>query len=121
MWTQVYDPFGHWWLATLVAALPLVIVLGLLAGARVKPHWAAAAGVVAAILVASFVFTMPLGLAVASFGFGAAYGLLKIAWILVASVFLYDIAVATGQFEIMKQSIARITPDRRLQLPLVAF
>ncbi len=119
-WSQVYDPFGHWWLSTLVASLPLVVVLGLLAFARVKAHVAAGAGVLAAILVGVFAFTMPARLALASFLYGVAFGL-KIAWIVVAAVFLYDLAVHTGQFEIMKQSVARITPDRRLQLLLVAF
>jgi lactate permease len=120
-WTQFYDPLGHWWLSTIVAALPLVVVLVLLAFARVKPHWAAAAGVASALVVAIAAFGMPATLALASFSYGVAYGLLKIAWIVVSAVFLYDVAVATGQFEIMKQSIARITPDRRLQLLLVAF
>src|SRR5262245_41016270 len=64
---------------------------------------------------------MPAAFAVSSFFYGAAFGLLKIVWIVIAAVFLYDISVATGQFEIMKQSVAAITPDRRLQLLLVAF
>ena|SRR5436853_1380658 len=119
-WTQVYDPTGMWWLSTLVALLPVVVLLGLLVG-RVKPHLAALAGAAAAMIVASLVFRMPWSLAFASLGFGVAYGLLKIAWIVVSAVFLYDITVYTGQFEIMKQSIARITADRRLQALLVAF
>ncbi|HWO03034.1 MAG TPA: lactate permease LctP family transporter [Blastocatellia bacterium] len=120
-WTQVYDPFGAWWLSTLVAALPVVVLLGLLAIVRVKPHWAAMAGAATAVLAACLVFRMPWPLAFASLGYGAAFGLLKIAWIVVAAVFLYDISVHTGQFEIMKQSVARVTPDRRLQVLLVAF
>jgi lactate permease len=120
-WTQVYDPFGHWWLSTLVAALPIIVLLTLLAGFRVKPHWSALAGAGTALLIAIFAFRMPTSLASVSFLYGVAFGLLKIAWIVVAAVFLYDISVETGQFEIMKSSIARITPDRRLQLLLVAF
>lgn len=120
-WTQVYDPFGVWWLSTLIAALPVVVLLGLLAIFRVKPHWAAMAGAAAALVVASAVFQMPWLLSSASLLYGAAFGLLKIAWIVVAAVFLYDISVRTGQFEIMKQSVASITPDRRLQVLLVAF
>ncbi len=120
-WTQVYDPLGHWWLSTLVAAVPIVFLLVLLAVFHVKPHWAALAGAVAAVLAAIVVFRMPAPLATASFLYGVAFGLLKIAWIVVAAVFLYDIAVDTGQFEIMKRSVAAITPDRRLQLLLVAF
>src|SRR5215469_7219248 len=120
-WTQVYDPFGAWWLSTLVAALPIVVLLGLVAVARLRPHVAAAAGAASALLVACVAFQMPWKLGVASFLFGAAFGLLRIAWIVVCAVFLYDVSVKTGQFDIMKQSIAAITPDRRLQVLLVAF
>jgi lactate permease len=120
-WTQVYDPFGHWWLSTLVAALPILVLFGLLAGLKVKPHLCAIAGALTAIGVAVLFFKMPLALASLSFGYGVAFGLLKIAWIVLAAVYLYDISVETGQFEIMKESIASITPDRRLQVLLVAF
>ncbi|HKV25775.1 MAG TPA: L-lactate permease [Candidatus Acidoferrum sp.] len=121
VWTQVYDPLHHWWLSTLAAAIPVVVLLGLLAGFKVRPHLCAIAGAAAAILCSIFVFGMPAPLAASSFLYGCAYGLLKIVWIVIAAVFLYDISVDTGQFEIMKQSVAAITPDRRLQLLLVAF
>lgn len=120
-WTQVYDPFGQWWLSTLVAALPIIVLLGLLAGFKVKPHWCAIAGAATAVLVAIVFFKMPAALAAMSFVYGVAFGVLKIAWIVLAAVFLYDISVEAGQFEIMKESIAGITPDRRLQVLLVAF
>lgn len=120
-WTQVYDPFGRPWLSTLVAALPVLVLLGLLAGFKVRAHICAIAGAAAAILCAIFAFQMPGTMAISSFAYGSAYGLLKIVWIVIAAVFLYDISVETGQFEIMKQSVAAITPDRRLQLLLVAF
>lgn len=120
-WTQVYDPFGHWWLSTLVAALPIVVLFSLLAIFRIRPHWAAFAGATTATLVASLAFGMPWTLSTVSFAYGAAFGVLKIAWIVVAAVYLYDISVYTGQFEVMKESIAAITPDRRLQVLLVAF
>jgi lactate permease len=120
-WNQVYDPFGHWWLSTLVAALPILVLFGLLAGLKVKPHLCAIAGALTAGGVAVVFFGMPLRLAAMSFGYGVAFGLLKIAWIVLAAVFLYDISVETGQFEIMKESIAGITADRRLQVLLVAF
>jgi len=105
----------------MVAALPIVVLFGLLAGLRVKPHWCAIAGASTAVVVAILVFKMPLGLAAMSFGYGVAFGILKIAWIVLAAVYLYDISVETGQFEIMKESVAGITPDRRLQVLLVAF
>src|SRR6202043_3216694 len=120
-WTQVYDPLGHWWLSTLVAALPIVVLFSLLAGLKVRPHWCAIAGACTAMLVGILVFHMPLILAASAFTYGVAYGILKIAWIVLAAVYLYDISVETGQFEIMKESIAGITPDRRLQVLLVAF
>ncbi len=120
-WTQNYDPLGHWWLSTLVAALPIIVLLGLLAGLKVRAHLCAVAGAATAVLCAIFVFHMPAQTAVSSFAYGAAFGLLKIVWIVIAAVFLYDISVETGQFEIMKHSVAAITPDRRLQLLLVAF
>jgi lactate permease len=120
-WTQVYDPVGHWWLSTLIAALPIVVLLGLLAGLRVRAHLCAMAGAATAVLVAIIAFKMPAVLAISSFFYGSAFGLLKIVWIVIAAVFLYNISVETGQFEIMKQSVAAITPDRRLQLLLVAF
>jgi lactate permease len=119
-WTQVYDPLGSWWLSTMVAALPIFVLLGLLAVLQIKPHWAALLGALTAIACASFVFGMPFALSSASFLYGGAFGL-KIAWIVIAAVFLYDISVHTGQFEIMKQSVAAITADRRLQVLLVAF
>src|SRR6516164_224472 len=120
-WTQVYDPLGHWWLSTLLAALPILVLLILLAGFKVRPHWCAMAGAITAVFCAMVVFGMPAKLAATSLVYGVAFGLLKIVWIVVAAVFLYDISVETGQFEIMKESVRAITPDRRLQLLLVAF
>jgi lactate permease len=120
-WTQTYDPLGLWWLSTLVAALPIIVLFSLLAGLKVKPHWCAMAGAFTAVAVAIVFFKMPAALAGLSFAYGVAYGILKIAWIVLAAVYLYDISVETGQFEIMKESIAGITADRRLQVLLVAF
>jgi len=120
-WTQVYDPLHNWILSTLVAALPILVLFGLLAGLRLKPHWCAIAGAGTAVLVAVSVFGMPVSLAGMSFLYGVGFGVLKIAWIVLAAVYLYDISVFTGQFEIMKESVAGITADRRLQLLLVAF
>ena len=120
-WTQIYDPVGHWWLSTLLAALPIIVLFSLLAGFKVKPHWCAIAGALTAMTVGIVFFKMPLALAAISFAYGVAFGLLKIAWIVLAAVYLYDISVETGQFEIMKESVAGITPDRRLQVLLVAF
>lgn len=120
-WTQMYDPFGNWWVSALVAALPIIILFTLMAGLRVKPHWAALSGAITAVLVAYFAFHMPFALAGSSFLYGVATGLMNIIWIVVAAVYLYDISVSTGDFEVMKASVGGITSDRRLQLLLVAF
>jgi lactate permease len=122
-WIQVYFPFGehNWWLSALVASLPIIVLFTLMAGFRVKPHWSALCAAITAVLVAHFVFTMPFSLAGASFLYGVSTGLLNIVWIVVAAVYLYDISVSTGDFEIMKSSVGGITADRRLQLLLVAF
>src|SRR3989441_426062 len=120
-WTQVYVLWGNWWLTTLLAALPIIVLFTLLAGLRVKPHWCAIAGAATAVVVAVLFFKMPAALAGMTFLYGVAFGVLKIAWIVLAAVDLYDISVNAGQFEIMKESVAAITADRRLQLLLVAF
>ena len=122
-WTQVYFPFGeqNWWLSALVAALPIIVLFTLMAGFRIKPHWSALSAAITAVLVAHFAFTMPFSLAGGSFLYGVATGLMNIVWIVVAAVYLYDISVSTGDFEIMKSSVGGITADRRLQLLLVAF
>src|SRR6059058_4136024 len=120
-WTQVYDPLHSWILSTLVAALPILVLFGMLAGLRVKPHWCAIGGAGTAVAVAVIIFGMPLRLAGMSFVYGVGFGVVKIAWIVLAAVYLYDVSVHTGQFEIMKESVAAITADRRLQLLMVAF
>src|SRR5437763_1634351 len=120
-WTQVYDPLHNWIFSTLVASLPILVLFGLLAGLRVKPHWCAIAGAGTAVVVAVLVFGMPGSLAGMSFLYGVGFGVVKIAWIVLAAVYLYDVSVHTGQFEVMKESVAGITADRRLQLLLVAF
>ena len=120
-WTQNYNPTGHWWLSAIIAAIPLAILFALLVAFRIKPHLAASLAGLSAVAVAILAFGMPPALASISFLYGTAYGLLKIAWIVVAAVFLYDISVHTGQFEILKASVTSITPDRRIQLLLVAF
>ncbi len=120
-WHQNYDPLGFWPASTLLASLPIVVLFYLLAFRRVGAAWAAAGGAVAALLIAVLAFGMPVSLAGASFLYGVAFGLVKIAWIVFSAVFLYDIAVASGAFEIMKDSVAAISADRRLQALIIAF
>ncbi len=87
-WIQVYDPLGNAWLSTLVAALPIVLLLVSLAVLEWKAHWAALAGLTAALLVSVFVYGMPVSAAAATAVYGAAYGLFPIGWIILAAVFL---------------------------------
>jgi lactate permease len=122
IWTQVYFPFGpSWWpLSTLVAAIPTLLLFYMLAGRGTKAHWSALSAGGMAVAIASVVFHMPWTMSTASFLFGAGFGI-KIAWIVVCAVYLYDVSVETGQFEIMKDSVAALSSDRRLQALLVAF
>jgi lactate permease len=120
-WIQVYDPLANAVLSTLIAALPIVLLLATLALLEWKAHWAALAGLVAALLVSTVVYGMPVGSAAATAVYGAAYGLFPIGWIILAAVFLYNLTVAAGQFDIVKSSVARLSSDRRIQALLVAF
>src|SRR2546430_14936207 len=113
-WTQTYDPLHSWILSTLVAALPILVLFGLLAGLRVKPHWCAIAGAGTAVLVAVTVFGMPFPLAGMRFVYGVGFGVLKIAWVVLAGGFLYDVSVFTRQVGVMEESGGGVTGGRRL-------
>jgi lactate permease len=121
VWIQSYDPLGNWPLSTLLAAVPVLVLLGLLASGRASAWGAALAGLVSAMVMAVGVFGMPTALAFTAAGHGVIFAVFRIVWLIVAAVFLYDIAVATGQFDVMKASIARLSGDRRVQAVLVAF
>jgi len=116
MWTQDYDPAGSWPTSTLLAALPILTLMGLLISGRVAAWKAAAAALLVALATAVLGFGMPWRMAT-----GAAFGLIRVVYLVVAAMFLYDLAVATGRFEAMKASIARLSPDRRIQAVLVTF
>ena len=120
-WTQIYDPMGSLALSSLVAAIPMIIIFYMLAIRRTPGHIAGAVAVTSAVLVAIFAYKMPVGLALSATGMGALYGIFPIFWIVIMAIFIYNITVETGQFEIVKNSIAAITDDRRLQALLVAF
>ena len=119
-WVQVYDPLGSPFWSTLLAALPIIALLGLLAGGLNAPA-SALAGLITALAVAIFGFGMPTSAAVASAGYGACFGLLPIGWIVVAAVFLFHLTLKSGHFEIVKRSVAALSPDRRVQALLIAF
>ena len=120
-WTQQYDPLGYWPASTAMAALPVLVLLGLLASGRASAWQAALAGLLTASAVAFGGFGMPARLIAASAAVGVVFAAFRIVWLIVAAVFLYDLAVMTGQFDVMKASIARLSGDRRLQAVLVAF
>src|SRR6478735_3938520 len=121
IWSQNYDPLGAPWLSTLIAAVPLAVLLGGLALLRWRAPVAAIAGLIAALLVATLAFHMPPARALAAAGFGAAYGLLPIGWIVLNVLFMYQLTLDRGQFEVLRKSIAGVVEDSRLQLLLVAF
>jgi lactate permease len=120
-WPQIYTPLGSLVPSALMAALPVVVLLGLLGLLRARAHWAAIGGLAAAGLIALAVYHMPWKLALAAAGSGAAYGLFPIGWIVLSAIFVYEITVETGKFEILRYSIAGLGADRRIQTLLIAF
>ena len=120
-WVQLYDPLGNAWLSTIAAALPIFFLLAALAILEWKAQWAALAGLVSALLVSIVVYGMPAQTALATAVYGAAYGLFPIGWIILNAVFLYSLTVESGQFEIVKRSVAGLSADRRVQALLIAF
>ncbi|MFJ5382861.1 lactate permease LctP family transporter [Cupriavidus sp. CER94] len=120
-WTQLYTPLGSLWLSALAAAVPILFFFVALAVLRMKGHVAAAVTLALALAVAIFAYGMPAQQAFAAAGFGFAYGLWPIAWIIVTAVFLYKIVVKTGQFDVIRASVLSITDDQRLQMLLIGF
>ena len=120
-WSQNYNPLGSTLLSTLVAALPIVVLLGCIASGRVKAYVAALAGLATALLIATLVLHMPLSAALAASATGAAYGVLPIGWIVLNILFLYQLTKEQGAFDAMQASIATVSSDRRVQLVLIAF
>ncbi|MFZ2281722.1 MAG: L-lactate permease [Prosthecobacter sp.] len=120
-WSQNYDPLGNLVLSSCIAAVPVVVLLGLLAFWHVRAHIAAFAGLVVALVIAVTVFHMPAQLALTASGLGAVFGLFPIGWIVVNAIFIYQISVETGQFESLKKQIAGLAGDRRIQALLIAF
>lgn len=120
-WTQVYDPMNNLALSSLFAAIPIIVIFYLLAIRRTPGQIAGAVALTSAVLVAIFVYKMPANLAIISTAMGALYGVFPIFWIVLTAIFIYNLTVETGQFEIVKDSIATITDDRRLQALLIAF
>jgi lactate permease len=121
MWNQVYNPFSNEALSTLVAAIPVVTLLALIASGKVKAHVAAVIALIVAIVIAVEAFTMPTGMAIRASVLGIATGLFPIGWIVLNVIFLYRLTVEKGIFQTLQQTIGGVTADRRLQLLLIAF
>ncbi len=120
-WPQNYNPLDSLLGSALVASIPIVLLLALLAFWHVRAHLAALVGLISAIGSAVFVFGMPMKLAAAAAGYGAAFGLFPIGWIVLNAVFIYQLSVKTGTFEQLKKQIAGLSSDRRIQALLIAF
>jgi lactate permease len=120
-WLQTYNPLGNALLSTLVAALPIVVLLGSIAWLRVRIHFAALLGLGVALLVALLVYRMPVKLAGLTTFYGALFGLFPIGWIILNVIFVYQLTVKRGHFEVLRNSLAAVAPDPRIQLILIAF
>src|SRR5579862_36904 len=120
MWLQNYAPL-HGPLSAIVAALPLVLLLGLLGARKAPAHIAALIALAAALIVAIAVVGMPAGMAARAAVLGAGYGFMPIGWIVLNVIFLYRLTSEKGVFTALQDVITRITTDRRLQLLLIAF
>jgi lactate permease len=121
MWNQVYNPLSNTALSTIAAAIPVVTLLVLIASGKVKAHIAAIIAVILTNLIAIFIFTMPAGMSIRASVLGIVAGFFPIGWIVLNVIFLYQLTVATGQFELLKRAVGGVTEDRRLQLLLIAF
>ena len=120
-WTQVYNPTGSALASTLLAAAPVVVLLGTLGLWGWSAPKAAAAGLLTALAVAIGVFGMPWQTAMAAAGYGACFGMFPIGWIVLTAVFLYVLTVESGEFDTVKASVVALSPDQRIQALLIAY
>ena len=121
VWQQVYNPFGNMVVSTALAAIPVVVMLVCLGLLHVKAHFAAGLGLLSALAIAVFAFGMPADMAGKAAFLGGITGLLPIGWIVLNIIFLQQLTQQNGSFQVLQDSIAGITEDRRLQLLLIAF
>ena len=119
--TQNYTPIGNVYVSALIAAIPIAIILIMLGVLRTKAHWAALAGLISAFLLAVVFYGMPVGIAGSAALNGAAFGFWPITWIVINALFLHNLTVESGKFDIVRNSLANLTTDRRIQALIVAF
>ena len=120
-WTQVYDPFNNIWLSAFIALIPIIFFFLALTAFRIKGHIAATITVMLAMVIAILFYDMPITMVAATTGYGFAFGLWPISYIVIGAVYLYKLSVKSGQFDIIRSSIVSITDDKRIQMLLVAF
>jgi lactate permease len=121
LYQQNLDPLHNRLLSTVFAALPVIVLFWLLVPQRWLAPKAALGGAIAALLVAWLVFDMPLGMATMAFVHGAGFGLLPVGWTIFNAMLLYNITVETGQFSIVRRSVAGLSADARIQAILIGF
>ena len=121
IWEQNYDPLHNVFLSTLIAAVPVVVLLGTIAFLKVRIHFAALIGLAVALAVAVAVFRMPMKAAAGTTLYGAVYGLFPIGWIILNLIFLYQLTVNKGLFDVLRGNLASLAPDPRVQVILIAF
>src|SRR5208337_5025623 len=120
-WTQVYNPLGNLALSALIAGIPLYVLFYMLAVRRSPGHWAALFGTASAVILAIAVWRMPVGLALNATLIGVAFGIIPIVWIVLNTIWVYNMTVESGEFDKIRNSLACITDDRRLQALFIAF
>lgn len=120
-WPQNYDPLGNAALSTFVAAIPVGVLMGLIVSGKLRIHLAALVSLAVALLIAIFAFHMPASAALGAAGYGAAFGLLPVGWMILNLLFLYHMTLEKGWFDELRRSFTRLAPDPRIQLILVAF
>src|SRR5438552_19190489 len=121
IWLQRYDPLHNQFFSTFFAALPVVVLLASIALLRIRVHFSALLGLGIALVITLSLYHMPFQAAAASALFGAAYGLFPIGWIILNLIFLYQLTVKAGLFEILRYSLSRLAPDPRIPVVLISF
>jgi len=120
-WTQINDPFNNIWLSILAALVPILFIFWALLIKKMKGYAASIIATGIALLIATAIYRMPVTLGVLSTSSGIVYGLFPICWLIITALFLFNITVESGQFEVIKHFMASVTSDRRLQALLIAF